>query len=462
MFVESKITDGINNLLSKIQNALSRVVEGSYILSNIDNILFGFICLSLIVSILMSNSYCAPLLCIVAVLYFLLMMLKKGTQLKLERSTLFLWLYFVMAIVSTINSTMFHASCFGLSKTIMYLLYFYAILQYLRDNRDKIGILVGLITVCVSFEVVIAYIQNNFDVLSAATWQDTRYVNPEHVLTRVYGTLQPSNPNLLGGYLIAASSFVWLFTALAWIDGKKNQFLIGAIFSLALVPAIFMTGCRGAYIALFFMFLFLAYFVYQILKTNYPAVYEIVNKHKNAIIAWVFGLGAAIIVCVPKISHRILSIFAMRNDSSTSFRMNVYHSSWQMFQDNVLFGIGCGNKVFREIYGLYMLSGFDALSAYSIYLETAVESGIFALIFYLLFIGFLIYDGFKMFVKTNDLKTKVFLAAGLTGVAGVLIHGFVDTVYFRPQIQLIFWILVAMISVYSHENELFENSVKND
>ena len=71
MFVESKITDGINNLLSKIQNAVSRVVEGSYILSNIDNILFGFICLSLIVSILMSNSYCAPLLCIVAVLYFL-------------------------------------------------------------------------------------------------------------------------------------------------------------------------------------------------------------------------------------------------------------------------------------------------------------------------------------------------------------------------------------------------------
>ena len=40
MFVESKITDGINNLLSKIQNAVSRVVEGSYILSNIDNILF--------------------------------------------------------------------------------------------------------------------------------------------------------------------------------------------------------------------------------------------------------------------------------------------------------------------------------------------------------------------------------------------------------------------------------------
>ena len=60
-----------------------------------------------------------------------------------------------------------------------------------------------------------------------------------------------------------------------------------------------------------------------------------------------------------------------------------------MFKDNWLLGIGVGNKNFREIYGLYMKTGFDALSAYNIYLETAVESGIFALIaflgFYLLF-----------------------------------------------------------------------------
>ena len=31
---------------------------------------------------------------------------------------------------------------------------------------------------------------------------------------------------------------------------------------------------------------------------------------------------------------RFLSIFAMRNDSSNSFRFNVYHSSIEMFKDN--------------------------------------------------------------------------------------------------------------------------------
>ena len=81
-----------------------------------------------------------------------------------------------------------------------------------------------------------------------------------------------------------------------------------------------------------------------------------------------------------------MSIFAMRNDSSNSFRFNVYNSAIQMFKDNWLLGIGVGNKNFREIYGLYMKTGFDALSAYNIYLEIAVESGIFALI---AFLGFL-------------------------------------------------------------------------
>ena len=311
-----------------------------------------------------------------------------------------------------------------------------------------------IIGVCVSFEIVIAFIQNYLDVLSAATWQDTARLNPELVLTRVYGTLKPSNPNLFGGYLIAAVPFLWLYTALNFVEKHHKRFLILLIFSILAIPAIFMTGCRGAYIALFFMIITLLVAAYNICKFHYPNVYDFVKKYLHIIIVAGAAACCAIMVCVPKISHRILSIFAMRNDSSTSFRMNVYHSSWQMFQDNVLLGIGCGNKVFREVYGLYMLSGFDALSAYSIYLETAVESGIFALICYLLFIFFLIKEGIKAFFNCGDLKSRLCLTAGITGIIGVLSHGFVDTVYFRPQIQLIFWITVAMIMVLSQNQKV--------
>ena len=117
-----------------------------------------------------------------------------------------------------------------------------------------------------------------------------------------------------------------------------------------------------------------------------------------------------------------------------------------MFKDNWLLGIGVGNQNFREIYGLYMRTGFDALSAYNIYLETAVESGIFALIAFLAFIITNIYKAIKYIFKHKDIDS-IYLAIAVISLSGILIHGLVDTVFFRPQIQFIFWIMIGIIRV---------------
>ena len=117
-----------------------------------------------------------------------------------------------------------------------------------------------------------------------------------------------------------------------------------------------------------------------------------------------------------------------------------------MFKDNWLLGIGVGNQNFREIYGLYMKTGFDALSAYNIYLETAVESGIFALI---AFLGFLV----LIIKKAVKNISNIYVLASLISITGILVHGFVDTVFFRPQIQFTFWIMAAVIRVYHHGTE---------
>ena len=53
---------------------------------------------------------------------------------------------------------------------------------------------------------------------------------------------------------------------------------------------------------------------------------------------------------------------------------------------------------------------------------------------------------------TTKIREKIILASGFASVAGVLIHGFVDTVYFRPQVQLMFWTVVAVLYVYSFDN----------
>ena len=41
----------------------------------------------------------------------------------------------------------------------------------------------------------------------------------------------------------------------------------------------------------------------------------------------------------------------------------------------------------------------------------------------------------------------LYLVIALSSVAGMMVHGFVDTVFFRPQIQFIFWIMMGIIRV---------------
>jgi putative inorganic carbon (HCO3(-)) transporter len=159
------------------------------------------------------------------------------------------------------------------------------------------------------------------------------------------------------------------------------------------------------------------------------------------------ALFISAITFVNSLRLRFLSIFAMRSDSSNSFRFNVYHSALEMFKDNWLLGIGVGNKNFREIYGLYMKTGFDALSAYNIYLETAVESGIFALIAFLGFLIILSRDAVKYILASDDIDNLIYLSVSIIAIWAVMFHGLVDTIFFRPQLQFVFWTYVAIVSI---------------
>ena len=278
-----------------------------------------------------------------------------------------------------------------------------------------------------------------------STWQDTSHLNPEDVLSRVYGTLKPFNPNLFGGYLVCG--FPVILGSVFYLLNKRH--FKSAVIALGLtllgVYTIFETGCRGAYLSLMLIF-FCAFLI---------SAKFFWNTYKKLYISFISSVTALFIFALTFVSslrHRFLSIFAMRNDSSNSFRFNVYHSSLEMFKDNWLLGIGVGNKNFREIYGLYMKTGFDALSAYNIYLETAVESGIFAL---LAFLGFLItasIEAVKYILHSNNKDCIIFAAISIISVWAVMFHGLVDTIYFRPQLQFMFWTFIAIISTVLQDN----------
>lgn len=446
--LSSTVIDSINQKLAWIQDKSQNLVENSFILRNLDNIILFFISIVLVSSLFLpSEAIGMVALCIVGLTIFKLVLFK-GQNLELVSCNLFVLIFLGFSIISMVNSTQPFYSLLGLSKTLIYLSFYFSVIQYFRFNKNKIVPVLFLIASLAFIESIIGLFQNSIGVSNISTWQDTSYVNPEDVVSRVYGTLKPYNPNLLGGYLIACFGSIIAFTALAFESKHRKSFIIGFIALLTVALTIFFTGCRGAYIALFTIVGGIIFASWHIIKDN-----EQLKKYWQWAVSSVVGISLLGIVCTPSILKRILSIFVMRQDSSTSFRMNVYHSSVQMLKDNWLLGIGTGNKTFREVYGLYMVSGFDALSSYCVFLEMAVESGIFALLAYLVFLFILLSSSIKSFLESSDIRYRIVLFSVAISIIAVMVHGLFDTIYFRPQVQFVYWILVSILVVLLQSEE---------
>ena len=362
-----------NIILEKIQNFLKPLYVNSCILQNIDR-LIGLNIFLVIFSSTIANSDNIGYFALFAIMLTAVKLITKtGEKFDISLADKFLLVYFVFVLISVSGSSLFYLSLKGFFKTLTYLGFYVSVIHYLKDNKDKIKSIFIAFALCASYETVFAFLQNFGAVEEISGWQDMSHLNPEEVMTRVYGTLKPYNPNLFGGYML---SIIPAFLTLPFINKKLFPFAL--ICGLLSCVGLVLTGCRGTYIGFFFELMILICVVYKFLKPRLKKIFTMLVG---------FGVLAVsfIIVSTASLRARIFSIFAMRSDSSNSFRFNVYNSCIQMFKDNWLLGIGCGNQNFREVYGLYMKTGFDALSAYNIYLETAVESGIFALISFWLF-----------------------------------------------------------------------------
>ena len=429
----------INRILSGSQKLFSYFYDRSWLLRNIDKLIYINILLVIFTSGFMSSDYIGYFALFTIILTVIKMMTKTGEKFYLSSGDILLLIYFMLLIISVAGSSLFALSLKGFFKTLTYIGFYISVIHYLKDNRRNLKYILMAIGAVVFTETLVAFRQNFISVSEISGWQDVSHLNPEEIMTRVYGSLKPYNPNLFGGYMIAALPCTLIFTYLPLVNRHFKTAMLGFLVFILSVIAVIMTGCRGAYIGLFFELVILGLISYRLLSKFYKKLLVFISS-------FILTVAFTAVCFVSSLRARVFSIFSMRNDSSNSFRFNVYNSCVDMFKDNWLLGIGLGNQNFREIYGLYMKTGFDALSAYNIYLETAVESGIFSLIAFLGFLTINIGKALRYIFRRSNINV-LYLVIALSSVAGMMVHGLVDTVFFRPQIQFIFWIMMGIIRV---------------
>ena len=348
--------------------------------------------------------------------------------------------YWGAMVLATALSPVKMAALSGLIKLTLNVLSFMLLARILRIRELRSGlILVYLATATVVS--VYGLRQWFFGAEALATW-----VDPESNLsgaTRVYSYLK--NPNLLAGYLMPAVSFgaMAMFAWERWLPR-----LLAVVVTLASSACLMLTLSRSGwlgFLAIAFVMMVLLVFWGNSLFSPFWRRWAL-----PLLLGGSLAVVAAAVVVVPQVRERVVSIFAMRGDSSNNFRLNVYEAVFEMIQARPIVGIGPGNEAFNQIYPLYQRTGYTALSAYSIYFETLVEGGIVAGLAFLWMLVLAFQQGWAQLGRLRQTLADdgYWLIGAIAGIAGLLVQGTFDTVWYRPQISTLWWMLLAIVASF--------------
>jgi putative inorganic carbon (hco3(-)) transporter len=329
----------------------------------------------------------------------------------------------------------------GISKLSLYLMFFVLMARLLRSDRLRSWVLTAYLHVAL-FISAYGIQQSIFGAKALATWVDPE--SPLSKTTRAFSYL--GNPNVLAAYLLPAialslaAAFVWQGTA------PKT---LAVVMALANIWCMYATQSRGGWIAAVVLILVMALGIFYWISPHISPFWQIWLL-PISLLATVVVVGGAVTV-VPILRERVSSIFVGRGDSSNSFRINVYQAVWQMIRKNPLLGIGYGDRVFKKVYPIFQINPkFSALSAYSIYLETFVEMGILGLISFvwMMFVSWL--NGVLPLpsLQQSEDPQYFWLLGALAGSIGLAVQGFFDTVWYRPDINILWWLTIAVIASF--------------
>ena len=348
-----------------------------------------------------------------------------------------LWILAILAValLATGFSPVPVAAVKGLAKLVSYL-GVYALLRQLLAHSplwwDRIvaALLAGeLITAVLG----IRQLYGNTEEL--ARWADPNSVANGTI--RIYGTLE--NPNLFAGFLLPILPLAAV-ALLRWQTPLRRLYAAAGL-GVGLV-ALVLSYSRGAWMGMVASLGVLVLLLALRQTRSWPPLW----RRLLPVVLLVGGTVVLVLLVsqVEPLRVRVLSLVAGREDSSNNFRINVWQAAIEMIQARPWLGIGPGNNAFNLIYPLYQQPKFNALSAYSIPLEIAVEAGIPGVLVLLGLLTAAVRRGLQL--GKGDSPLALPALASLSIIAGLGVQGLTDTIFFRPEVQLIGWFAMAVLA----------------
>jgi putative inorganic carbon (HCO3(-)) transporter len=228
------------------------------------------------------------------------------------------------------------------------------------------------------------------------------------------------NQNNFAAYLVPVLLMV---TSLVFSPQLKKQYkwillFLGTLLSICLV----LTFSRGAWLG-FFAGLVLIPFLFPNVKKAIPFI----------------CIFIVILILIPALRERASYTFQSGGDAD---RFALWQSAWAMIRENPYLGKGLGTFMdyfsrYATIKGVYY--------AHNCFLQIWAETGIFALLSFLLFVGSVLYKGISS-VRKNLLtgQLSAVLAGFICAIFGFLIHSLFDVQLYSLQLAALFWFILGL------------------
>ena len=152
--------------------------------------------------------------------------------------------------------------------------------------------------------------------------------------------------------------------------------------------------------------------------------------------------GAAVYFIPQTFIARFMTIFNM-NESSASYRLQIWKVAIRIIKDNFLLGLGLGYMPFKRTFERY-LSTLGIFHAHNTFIEIFAEMGVLGFFFFVLFVIAIFVALFRYPIKSEDRYMRTMGAAMVASFSGMLFHGMFENIFYMTKITTTFYLLLGI------------------
>lgn len=319
---------------------------------------------------------------------------------------------------SAVTSFAVKSSVMSAMVYIVFILSYFLLTNSVR-TKERLFSLISIMLLAALAVALYGIYQHVFGFADGAAWIDEDMFSD--IETRVVSTFE--NPNVLGEYLLL---LIPVGLAVVWGTRRGYNKLIHLAVAGALSVCMVYTYSRGNWIGL--MVAVLLFFLFYDRRFVWLAL---------------IALLISPMFLPQNVINRLLSVGNM-GDTSTSYRVYIWLGTLNMLKDYWLCGIGIGTEAFNRIYPLYSYAGIVAPHSHNLYLQLVTENGIIGLLVFAWLMVVYYKDCISTIISSNNKMLKALITGLAAGMAGYLVQGMFDNVWYNYRVFLMFFVIIGI------------------